>query len=373
MTTRNISWALPVAAAMLTALPAANAQTAASKDDAAQKNSAPAPQASRKIRSVRKSVVDLEALAKERRPGQVMPGDPTPVLPAPIAARPAPSEETHAPVATPAAPVGPPPSTIQLPDTAPSTRNIVKPESSADGRTSSIEPPAPSLPPAPPSPLAEELHSTPGAMAASSLPQSPKGEPIAAIAAAASSAPKTSHAEPLPQMEPSKPETTSPAPVAEAPATLVDKTIIPNIPMALSSGPAKIHVDSIPGAADLQWRVPGEAWKTPAAGDTTESKIEFRGGLEAEIVLIVDERVQIRVSRLGRGTIERSAEVGGASAVSLTLSRGVVEIKPVKGATIAPGEMLVRVRTPDQMFGVTGALRIEYEAFTGTRRRSLNP
>lgn len=417
MINRSTWWTVATAAAMLAGTSMATGQTATAAKDEKAKEAAPAQQP-RKIKSVRKSVVDLEAMAKERRPGQVMPGDPAPVMRAPAPA----STTTDTPTAmqggmaattlpAPAADALPTKATpIQLPDTAPANRSIMKPESDPSGRTTSIEPAPAAAPTAAAAPAAasaakDEVH-------AAAVP--------AAVATDLTTTPKiiTGHSEPLPHMDagPAEPVVSkiesakaesvkAEAPKAEAPkaeavkaeaikvesakaetpapetgkaadtgVALVDGAIVPSIPMAMSTAGARLKIESISGdASGVQWRVPGESWRTPGTAESVEGKMEIRAGLDSEMVIVVDDRVQLRVSRLGRALIERSQEAGGTTAVSVTLSRGAVEIRPLKDAGLTAGEMFARVRTPDQMFGVTGALRVEYDAFTGTRRRTVNP
>lgn len=363
MSKRSTWWTMAAMAAMLAGAPAVMAQaTGAPKDEAAQ------PQSPRRIKAVRKSVVDLEAMAKERRPGQVMPGDPSPVVRAPGGAgEPGPSAMTGGMEAStlPAELLPTKGTPIQLPDTAPDTRTIVKPEADPSGRAMSVEPivrPGSAQGVAGPAPARDEVRAagTPGA-GVTDLTATPRIV--------------TGHAEPLPPMDggvvdvaPEK------AGEPETGVALVDGAIVPNIPMALSTGAPKVRVESVKGdSSGVQWRVPGGAWSTLGAGNTSESRMEIRAGLDSDVVLVVDERVRVMVARLGRVLIERSTEVGGTTAVSVTVSRGAVEIRPMADAGFTAGEMFARVRTPDQMFGVTGALRVEYDAFTGTRRRTVNP
>ncbi len=417
MINRSTWWTVATAAAMLAGTSMATGQTATAAKDEKAKEAAPAQQP-RKIKSVRKSVVDLEAMAKERRPGQVMPGDPAPVMRAPAPA----STTTDTPTAmqggmaattlpAPAADALPTKATpIQLPDTAPANRSIMKPESDPSGRTTSIEPPAPVTP-------APTAVAPAGATATAAMPQEEVHAAAvpAAVATDLTKTPKiiTGHSEPLPHMDagPAEPvvskiesakaesvkaeapkaeavkaeaikvesaKAETPAPetgkAADTGVALVDGAIVPSIPMAMSTAGARLKIESISGdASGVQWRVPGESWRTPGTAESVEGKMEIRAGLDSEMVIVVDDRVQLRVSRLGRALIERSQEAGGTTAVSVTLSRGAVEIRPLKDAGLTAGEMFARVRTPDQMFGVTGALRVEYDAFTGTRRRTVNP
>ncbi len=155
--------------------------------------------------------------------------------------------------------------------------------------------------------------------------------------------------------------------------TLVDGVVLTQVPMALSTGGASVRLESISGdGAGVQWRVGDGPWTTPSAGQTADGRVEVRAGLDAQAVLVVDGTAQLRVSRLGRATIERCAEPRAASSVSVQVLRGAVEIRPL-GEAAATGQMFARVRTPDQGFGLTGPLRVEYDAFTGTRRRVVNP
>lgn len=152
---------------------------------------------------------------------------------------------------------------------------------------------------------------------------------------------------------------------------LVDRAVLGSVPMPLSTADAKVRVESVPEAASgAQWRAGADAWKTLAKGETAEGRIEVRAGLDADVVLSVDDHVQVRVARLGRAMIERCVEPGGTTSVSVVLSRGAVEIRPIGEPS---ARMFARVRTPDQSFGVVGPVRVEYDAFTGTRRRVVNP
>jgi hypothetical protein len=319
------------------------------------------PQVSRKVKSVRKPVIDLELQARERRPGQVMPGDPAPVVGVPGTAPVEGGESVN-----PAAPKG----SIPLPDTSPAARPALKPAADTSARQPVMEGAAPTAEAAPVQ--AVPVQAAPVQVATSQAATTP----VAPTSAAPTRA-TPMHAEPLPHTEAMASEN-EPAPAKPEPVDpgigIVDRSIVTNISTPLATGPAKVRVESLSGdSSGVQWRGSGESWRTPATGDASESRLEVRAGLDSELVVVVDERVQIRITRLGRAVIERTEEVGGTTAVSITLMRGAAEIRPVGSVPPEAGQMFARVRTPDQMFGVTGALRVEYDAFTGTRRRTANP
>ena len=135
-------------------------------------------------------------------------------------------------------------------------------------------------------------------------------------------------------------------------------------------GPARVRVESV-GDRTAEWRGQGGAWAPIVVGQAIESRVEVRGGLDSEVSLLVDDAVEVRVSRLGRVVIERSSEVDGTTCVSLTVGRGVAEVRRGPAAQWANGRNsnLVRVRTPDREFILTAAARLEYDAFSGTRIR----
>jgi subtilase-type serine protease len=403
--------------------------TTPAKDDPAAKTPT-ATSSMPRTKPMRKPVVDLEKMAKDRRPGQVMPGDPTPV------AQPMVAGAGMLPESTPATPP-PQRGVIQLPDTSPAMKADLKPSAeapmtpapaSADPMTpnatpsamtaSDIQPtpspmsttPTPAMPTSTTPTPAPVMNETPMSAAPTpapvlvetAMPSTPApAAPMAEAATPASAAPMVEvaaptpaieatpiHSEPLPQVDaaPTKAEPISTKPdmmPAKADQTdsmiggvgLVDKYIITSMPMAMSTGPAKIRVESLKGdSTGIQWRASGESsWKTPAVGDSVEARAEIRAGLDSEMVVVVDDRVQVRIGRLGRAVIERTEEAGATTAMSITLSRGAVELRPWGTAQSSSGQMFARVKTPDQVFGLTGPLRVEYDAFTGTRRRTLNP
>lgn len=322
---------------------AAGAQTTA-QEPARHEERKPAPPPVRRAKPARKPVIDLEAQAKERRPGQILPGDPPPF---------APTSPPEGRVRT--APDG----TLDLPAAATPAGNAIVAPAAVD---------------APPGPFSERLKSPAGPAATAPAPEPETTLPAQAPPA---TAPKTSPpAEPPPPAPEPSPQGPRAAAVAEpAPGTaapqdvpLVDPLVAHGVGEPSGAGPASARVVSV-GASGVQWRSGAGPWGTPEAGLEAEGRIEVRAGLDADLVLVVDGRAEVRVTRLGRAVIERSVEPGGGGVPMVTLTRGAVEIRPAAGATA--GEMLARVKTPDQQFGVLGALRVEYDAFSGTRRRAL--
>jgi hypothetical protein len=312
----KMTWACG-ASVILACVSVAPGQTASGKDDQGMGSGSGQPKTivPRGNGAVRPSVVDLTEMAKERRPGQVLHGDPAPYGTA--AVRPMPEQTSSAPPANgaEAPPMTSKPS-VGLPDTAPETKARIKPLIDAG-------------------------------------PRSNGGEAMA-------DAPTRN-------------------PVAEA--AMVSSLVVQLGPGAVSSGPAHVSVESAGGAGngapDAQWRVGGGTWKIPAAGEAVDGSVEVRAGLEGELVLVVDDRAQVRISRLGRAAIDRSTDPMGIQTVSVNVSRGAIEVRPAgksgEAGASGGGKMYARIRTPDQSFGLTGAMRVEYDAFTGTRRRVVNP
>lgn len=308
----------------------------------------------RKSRSVRKPVVDLEGMAKERRAGQVMPGDPAPYRPAtpakadaapeaPTIIENVPTTDAHVPAAPIAAMGEAPASDLTLPNTVPWNRPVLRPQ--ADGTM-------------------RDMNTRPVEVGAAPMPaevvKALEDAPLAATDVGATTTKVIARAESRPQV---------------GGVTLVDGSVLSVLPSSLGTAPAKVRVESVSGdPGSVQWKGAGEAWRTPVQGDMLESVVEVRAGLDAQLVLVVDDKVQVRISRLGRAMIERSMEAGGATSVSVTVARGAAEVRSIPSPSAAdPTQMFARVRTPDQNFGLVGPLRVEYDAFTGTRRRVVNP
>ncbi len=377
-TRMTMAW-MGAAAAMMLAADAAMAQAASKDEPKTQPAATPMPSAPpKRVRSVRKSVVDLDAMAKDRRPGQVMPGDPSPMGGVPTIR---PMAEAGAPTAVEANTVKPVTTasleqnatkpTIKLPDTAPYTKPVLKPVGDGSARPEVLN----GSMPAPEAavvetPAVEHAAAVPAPVAAASVATTAVVESAAVPAVPVVAAPVAERVEPkVAEKAIERPQVGG--------VTLVDGVVMTQVPSPLSTGGASVRVQSITGDdAGVQWRIGNGAWSKPSVGQTAEGKVEFHAGLDSQAVLVVDGMVEVRVMPLGRATIERCVEPRGATSVGVGVTRRAVEIRPV-GAAVATGgaspQMFARVRTPDQVFGLTGPLRVEYDAFSGTKRRVVNP
>jgi len=161
-------------------------------------------------------------------------------------------------------------------------------------------------------------------------------------------------------------------PAREQGVGLLDDRIVSRMPAPASFGPARVSLRSVSGdPSQAQWRTGSTAWRSPEAGESVEGRIEVRAGIDADVKVVVDDAVEITIARLGRVIIERAAEVGGGSLPAITVARGAIEVRLLKEEGVGSEDAHARVRTPDQTFGVRGAVRVEYDAFGGTRRTGL--
>lgn len=303
--------------------------------------------AGRKVRPVRLPIIDLQALAKDRRPGQVMPGDPSPVNkpvePPPPVQPPAAPALSAAPTPVAAAPIEQP-TTPPPPAPAPAPRPVAA-ASGAQPISTSTEPPPHPMTQAAPVPASET------AVPASPTRSKELKQGVASTVLAASN--------------PRAPESEA----AAASTAALDRLIVADLGSPATIGPAEVRVISVTGQ-DVQWRIGEGPWTSPADGQTATGAIQVRAGLDADLVLQLSTGARLHVARLGRITIQQETDSDGASAPGIIISRGAIEILGPDTAS-APGPIIARVRTPDQSFGVRGNLRVEYDAFSGTRRRPL--
>ncbi len=397
------------AAAMMIAADVTVAQTASKDEPKNQPAATPMPMpmtSPKRVRAVRKSMVDLEALAKDRRPGQVMPGDPSPMggvatkVPMGDAATPVGSfMSTDKPVTAASLEQNANKPQIKLPNTAPYNKPVLKPVGDNAARPEVLNG---TMPVPEPEQVVETkmvgnvTTAAPAPVVATAVAAAPVVErvvPVVEVPAAVEHAAPVAAVPVVERVEPKVAEKMiERAPVAAAPvnaaapvavavaapvpaSALVDGVVMMQVPSALSTGGASVRVESIAGdAAGVQWRIGNGAWTTPTVGETAEGKIEVRAGLDGQVVLVVDGLAELRVTRLGRATIERCTESRGATSVGLGVTRGAVEVRPVGAALqdAGKGQMFARVRTPDQVFGLVGPLRVEYDAFSGTKRRGVN-
>jgi hypothetical protein len=175
-------------------------------------------------------------------------------------------------------------------------------------------------------------------------------------------------------MAPTPAKINMPAPSTTDANVMVDERLATRMPAAASFSAATVVFKGTDAeASQMQWRTGTGAWSTPTPGQSVDGKIEIRAGIEADVRVIIDNTVELTIARLGRVIIERSAEIGGGAMPAVTLARGAVEVRPVKARAQDATDAYVRVRTPDQTFGVRGPMRVEYDAFSGTRRLAINP
>lgn len=403
-------------AAVLLASGAAHAQQSADSVAKRQEANRRMLQPIRQARPVRPPVIDLEAMAKERRPGQVLPGDAYVSGALPLGAR---LDETIGLPNT-AAPRMPRVTKPAAPKTGAERGDVPTLAMSAAGASS-----APSDAASSPTPrdsgMSADSATLPAAPlqashaivrepdpAAASRPMPATGfvapaDPSPIAHAAVSPAPETREPE-MHASEDPRPATSisnthesvehmaqpvpAPVPVAEVVTSGpgaseiaergVDALVIAQMPAAQRTAPAKITVVGVGGGAGAaQWRIMDQPWRAPAAGELLEGKIEVRAGIDAEVTVVIDDQVRLTIARLGRVVIERTVEPDGSVIPSITLARGAVEVRPAPSAS----GTLARVRTPDQAFGLRTAaadgretgIRVEYDAFTGTRTRLAQP
>lgn len=291
----------------------------------------PAP-ARRRTKVSRKPLIDLQAEAKDRRPGQVMPGDPAESVDLPLT--PLPGEE-ELPLADQK------PAPLTLADTAPIPATP-KPAS-----------PSPASAPTPTQPSA-----SPQPAASAAAPSSPVVRVLPAATddtVAADPQPELKRVEPV--LEPVAPSTPPPAPIPVAE------------PVSLSG--ASVEVVAVQGEADAaQWRALGTdpnaaRWIALSPGQHAQARVEVRVGLSGSVTLNVDSGVEMRLDRLARAVIERGKASESSTGVLITLQRGAANIRPI--TTNAGGGQSVWIKTPDRVMLITTPSRIEYDAFTGTR------
>lgn len=288
----------------------------------------------RRGKTVRQPVIDLEKQAMERRPGQVLPGDPPP-------------EKFAAPLADPAA---------------------AKPGQ------------------APPMPVATELPSegkdgtTGQPLKAAPVPVDPAAGPRPASKPVAKPAP----AEPPKAAEPepaNEPAIDLPKAAADELQMLKD----PTERAANSSGtaadalyswqPTNVVVTGITGdAGGFQWRQadqPDAPWQSAGPGWTSDGRFQIRTGLGTEVTVLVGGSVEVKVRRLSRVTIEQAAALGSAPSQvpSVRVDHGSVELMPVESGASAA----TLVRSPDRADGFASSAgeKVTYNAFKGTRVESL--
>lgn len=383
-----------VLALALAAIAAPAALAHAAPEDAKTSDPKAAEQATppanpRRTRPVRKPIIDLKKQAAERRPGQVMPGDPTPAgatnIPPAAELQDRPIDLIDA-AAAPRAELKPAPETAITPRSQPQAQQAQPqpepapiPQPAAQPTQPIAQPTEPlSAPPVPSEPALAPVVPVPAThpepiaapaappVAAQAAPSEPEPMPEVRVVQVQPSQglDETTPAQPAAQPEPVAAPKPQPTRVAPQPSRgLVDQLSSPS-----STGPIALTVKRAgPG---VQWRLEGASWSSPATDQAITGKIEIRCGLESEIELTLSESATLRVQRLGRVVIEQSTEPDGRVIPSITLARGAIEIIP---SDLGANAMFARIKTPDKLFGVAAPMRIEYDAFSGTKRSLVNP
>lgn len=357
---------------------------------------------------VRRAVIDLEAMAKERREGQILPGDPSPggvagatvdlpdtgapntgalVEPAPV---PVPIRRSLEPTLKPA-----PRPTPAQPEAATSTAKVIVPDAPVAAPAGDAgEDPLPEL--AAPEMSATNQADTPQPVRVSepvevSEPKVAVEPEVSAATPAPVTAPATAHAATIPAMDPAP--TTVPARTHVVVATDIQpsridtatdasgKTISVEPPAVSVLGPVKARVIRTSGAG-VEWRSGDTDWSSIPPDAQATGRVEVRAGLDGDTLLVVEDHVEIRIGRLARAVIETAGEADGTKSVHVTLSRGLVEVRLVGGASGGQGggqgggdggwsRWVARVRTPDRGVVVMAPSSVEYDAFSGTRLKTL--
>lgn len=288
----------------------------------------------RRGRVFKQPMVNLEAQALTRRPGQVMPGDPPPekfVEPAQEPVSPAPASE---------------PSTLELPPPAGGPSS--DPSSGTKPRRPVKPAPAPVEPDSGPRPLPRSATNPP-----------PRND----IEASTDTGVLVDGVAPAPVLSSaSDPEVSGALPITASRTEELTE-------------PIRVTVVSTAGAggwegADVQWRPVGGAWNAAAVAGVLTDPVEIRTGLDGDVVLEIDGRLLVRVHPLSRVTVERRVlgGTGGAPARSmpaLALQRGTLDLRRA-AETAGPTDCWAR--TPDRSAGFRAGpgVRIAYNAFVGT-------
>lgn len=324
--------------------------TSTAKPQAA-KSSTPAARPVRRGRIYKRPLVDLEKQAHERRPGQVMPGDPPREKFAPPPAPPAP----HTPPVEQKAAHEPPPTPIAIPPNDAtrdsSTGQMLKePPTPVDpnsgprgGAPASVPTPSPAT-----SPESEHSHTASFESGLSPMP----GSETASVGEAAV-APRDS------LQTPTTVATGGPAPAAQSTATVYSITNEP--------ADASVRVVSA-GASGAEWRALGGAWRPLAAGDAATGRFEVRTGVDGHALIEFDGRVAVFVPPLSRITIARRS--ADSPEAVFTIARGAIELRAASGGGEGGSQPVQSwVCTPDRTAGFESlpGVRIGYSAFSGTK------
>jgi hypothetical protein len=316
----------------------------------------------------RRPLIDLKAMAKERRPGQVLPGDPAPVPGTNL-------DRAGSTMVSSMNVSGAAEALTDLRSMPPPVRRVWGTLAGEPGTVTVSEEPLPSVPLAsgaiPSEPAVPTLVSTvtsrsePGTFSASMSPSTEGVTSTAAIATIDPAQPSVAQ----PASIPSVPLVSTPAPAQTVTTPPEPAAVVNMVGDAGTPQSAKVRIERIDGnPTAAEWRAGDQPWGAVTVGAVAEGRVDVRGGLDAELVLSADDRTRIVVNRLARVSIQSSVEIGAAPSTFLVLSRGLVRVQ----SGVNPGEAwTVRVRTPDRSFALTSPAEVEYDAFGGTRIRLI--
>lgn len=340
------------------------------------------------FRPIKDPIVNLDLLAKQSRPGAVVPGS----------APPAPKLTPAASPVVPAAAPNPVPATAPVPAAAPAAEPAPMP--TAAPAPAPIEPaPAPIVPavtkPVEPPP-AEPVAVTPASAPAPSPAPAPI-EPAPAAAPVETKVVEIKPAEPAPVAAPvaASPEPTpsvtpipEPAPQPPAPSTPVAEPIPAVVPaaaapdvadpvkalrMQMKAEPVSVRITACAGGeGQVQGRViengVAREWTNLGAGLEGDGIIDLRTGAGGEAQIVVDGQATVIVGPISRVTIKKqtiTSEAGEASRLFVDLQRGRATVWP-----LTPG-VQVNVTTPTELVVVREKTMVRFDSAAGTRVQNL--
>lgn len=326
----------------------AQAQTggAGASKPRASGSSGPAARPVRRGRVYKRPLVDIEKQAQERRPGQVLPGDPPREKFAPPVVEP-----KDAPGATPA-----PPTPVETPISLPG-------DTTRDGGTGRLlkDAPTPIDPNSGPRGGAPVPATTP-APAPAPAP-APKPSDAASFESGLSPVPgsETASAGEAPDLPGEPHQSTGAVPSASTPVARSTATV-----SSITNTPADVAVRVVNAAnAGVEWRAVGGAWRPLVSGDAATGRFEVRTGVDGEALIRVGDRVAVLVPPLSRVSIARRS--ADSPEAAFTIDRGAIELRATEGGGSEPVQSWVC--TPDRTAGFESlpGVRIGYSAFSGTR------
>lgn len=340
------------------------------------------------FRPIKDPIVNLDLLAKQSRPGAVVPGSAppapklapvtTPAAPAPVAApSPAPQPVSTSVVAipvaepspVPAAPAAAPAPTPIQPEPAPMvpvTAKPVEPQPIEPAAATPVAVPAPAPAPAEPAPVETKVIEIKPA------------DPAPVAAAVAAQAEPTPAAMPIPEPAPQPPAPV--APVTEPTPAVVPVATEPQavdpvraLRAQMKAEPVSVRITACAGGeGQVQGRViengVAREWTNLGAGLEGDGIIDLRTGAGGEAQIVVDGQATVIVGPISRVTIKKqtiSSEAGEASRVFVDLQRGRATVWP-----LTPG-VQVNVTTPTELVVVREKTMVRFDSAAGTRVQNL--